>query len=141
MATVILAPACKLPVLRAREERPASREGGSTASAAARLDPKRVVVAAFENRTGDPSLDPVSRVAAEWVTRAISGIRIDVVPSAEAFDIPGAGKDDGKPAARRCRCREAPPRARTGDRAACRSDGSDRHHRPPSLPPRPSRPS
>ena len=57
---------------------------------AARLDPERVAVAIFENRTGDPSLDPVGRMAAEWITEGLSGIRVDVVPSSDVFDVPGA---------------------------------------------------
>jgi tetratricopeptide (TPR) repeat protein len=31
----------------------------------------RVFVAAFENRTGDPSLDPIGRLASDWVTQGI----------------------------------------------------------------------
>ncbi len=46
------------------------------------LDPTRVVVAAFENRTGDPELDPLGRMAADWVTEGLGWIDVvDVVPS------------------------------------------------------------
>ena len=35
------------------------------------LDTRRVLVTAFENQTGDPSLDPLGRMAADWITRGI----------------------------------------------------------------------
>jgi tetratricopeptide (TPR) repeat protein len=35
------------------------------------LDPRRVVVAPFENRTGDARLDPVGKMARDWLTRGI----------------------------------------------------------------------
>jgi serine/threonine protein kinase/tetratricopeptide (TPR) repeat protein len=41
------------------------------------LDPQRIVVAAFDNKTGDELLDPYGRVAADWITQALS--RTDVV--------------------------------------------------------------
>ena len=51
-------------------------EGGATASyraeGAASLDPKRVLVSVFENRTGDPALDPLGSMAADWITRGLS---------------------------------------------------------------------
>jgi serine/threonine protein kinase/tetratricopeptide (TPR) repeat protein len=42
----------------------------------------RVVVAVFENQTGDPSLDPLGRMASDWITQGISmtGL-VDAVPS------------------------------------------------------------
>ncbi len=47
-----------------------------------RLDPTRIVVAAFENRTGDPALDPLGRMAADWVTEELGRIPVvSVVPS------------------------------------------------------------
>ena len=36
------------------------------------LAPKRVVVATFTNRTGDPSLDAVGAMAADWIARGLS---------------------------------------------------------------------
>jgi tetratricopeptide (TPR) repeat protein len=36
------------------------------------VDPNRVVVAAFENKTGDTSLDSLGGVAADWITQEIS---------------------------------------------------------------------
>jgi tetratricopeptide (TPR) repeat protein len=35
------------------------------------LDPRRVVVAPLENRTGDPAFDVVAAMAADWVTRGL----------------------------------------------------------------------
>jgi tetratricopeptide (TPR) repeat protein len=37
----------------------------------ARLDPRLIVVAVFENQTGDPRLDPVGRMAADWITQGL----------------------------------------------------------------------
>ena len=52
------------------------------------LDPKRVAVAIFENRTGDPSLDNFGRMAAESVSQALSQIpTIQVVPSSTVFEL------------------------------------------------------
>ncbi len=51
-------------------------------SEGARLDPQLVAVAVFENQTGEPDLDPLGRMAADWITQALheSGV-VDVVPS------------------------------------------------------------
>jgi len=35
------------------------------------LKPNRVFVAAFENRTGDPTLDPIGRLVSDWITQGI----------------------------------------------------------------------
>jgi serine/threonine protein kinase/tetratricopeptide (TPR) repeat protein len=35
------------------------------------LNPNRVFVAAFENRTGDPTLDPIGRLVSDWITQGI----------------------------------------------------------------------
>jgi TolB-like protein len=48
---------------------------------AAVLHPHRVVVAPFENRTGDPSLDPLGDMAADWIAQGLSRI-----PGAEVVD-------------------------------------------------------
>jgi DNA-binding SARP family transcriptional activator len=46
------------------------------------LDERRVVVAVFDNQTGDPELDPLGRMAADWVTEGLGQIEVvDVVPS------------------------------------------------------------
>jgi tetratricopeptide (TPR) repeat protein len=55
-------------------------------SSATSLDPERVVVAPFENRTGDPALDPVGSLAADWVTEGISrAAGANVVPTSVAL--------------------------------------------------------
>ena len=52
------------------------------------LDPKRVVVAVFENRTGDASLDPLGKMAADWIGEGLSRIEsLQVVPSSTVFDV------------------------------------------------------
>jgi DNA-binding SARP family transcriptional activator len=40
-------------------------------SRAPELDARRVLVIAFDNQTGDPELDPLGRMAADWITRGI----------------------------------------------------------------------
>ena len=37
------------------------------------LEPKRVVVATFENKSGDASLDPLGVMAADWIARGLLG--------------------------------------------------------------------
>ena len=55
------------------------------------LDPKRVVVASFENRTGDSSLDPIGDMAVDWLTQGLSRTGIlQVVDSRTALDEPGS---------------------------------------------------
>lgn len=36
------------------------------------LEPRRVLVAAFENRTGDPALDPLGYMASDWIAQALA---------------------------------------------------------------------
>jgi tRNA A-37 threonylcarbamoyl transferase component Bud32 len=43
------------------------------AKPAALLEPKRVVVATFENKSGDPGLDPLGAMAADWIARGLVG--------------------------------------------------------------------
>jgi len=46
------------------------------------LDPRRTVVAVFENLTGEPALDPLGRIASDWITQGLSRVeRMSVVPS------------------------------------------------------------
>jgi tetratricopeptide (TPR) repeat protein len=54
---------------------------GTFRSAAPDLDPRRVVVAVFDNETGEPALDPLGRMAADWITQGLaeSGL-VDLVP-------------------------------------------------------------
>lgn len=72
-----------------------------TKPAAGALNPKRVVVAGFENRTGDRALDPIGRMAADWITQGLSRIEgIEVVPSTSMLlarsdpEAPAAGNRD-----------------------------------------------
>ena len=44
-----------------------------TRSSATLLEPKRVAVATFENRTGDATLDPLGVMAADWIARGLVG--------------------------------------------------------------------
>ncbi len=54
-------------------QRPAAQEA---------LDAKRVVVAVFDNNTGDPSLDPLGRMAADWLTQGLARMgEVEVAPS------------------------------------------------------------
>jgi len=46
------------------------------------LEPKRIVVAVFENQTGDPALDPLGRMTSDWITQGLSRVEgLQVVPS------------------------------------------------------------
>jgi DNA-binding SARP family transcriptional activator/tetratricopeptide (TPR) repeat protein len=49
-------------------------------------NPRRVVVSVFENQTGEADLDPLGRMAADWITQGLveSGL-VDVVPSTFAL--------------------------------------------------------
>ncbi len=52
-------------------------------------NPRRVAVAVFDNQTGDPAMDPLGRMAADWLTEGLSQTELlEVVPSGEAT---GAG--------------------------------------------------
>ena len=69
------------------------------------LDDSRVMVAPFQNKTGDPALDPIGGMATDWVTRGLTetGI-VDIAAyapkrdakgsiAAEAFDLNTVAKD------------------------------------------------
>jgi TolB-like protein len=59
--------------LRLRDRTPGSAGG---------LEPKRIVVAVFENQTGDPALDPLGRMTSDWITQGLSRVEgLQVVPS------------------------------------------------------------
>ena len=61
------------------------------------LDPKRAAVAIFENRTGDPSLDNLGKMAAESVNQGLLQIpTITVVPSSTVFELPASVMRPGK---------------------------------------------
>jgi len=72
------------------------------------LDPKRVVVAPFENRTGDPSLDSFGTLIAEAVTReAALGGDTAVVPATASTAFTAKGSDRASVAALRALARES----------------------------------
>jgi len=50
--------------------------GTRAPTAAATLAPKRVVIASFENKSGDASLDPLGAMAADWIARGLVGTGI-----------------------------------------------------------------
>jgi tetratricopeptide (TPR) repeat protein len=77
----------------ARLEKPSLGEAGGTppGNAGPKINPKRVVVAPFENKTGDPSLGLIGSIAADWLTQGISQISVlEVSPQ-------GAPAASGKP--------------------------------------------
>jgi DNA-binding SARP family transcriptional activator/TolB-like protein len=50
------------------------------------LNPRRVVVLPFENRTGDPALEPVSNMAADWIVQGLAGRgALEIVPMTAAL--------------------------------------------------------
>jgi tetratricopeptide (TPR) repeat protein len=56
-----------------------------------RLDPRRVVVAVFENQTGEAEYGPLGRMAADYITQGLAGIGyIQVI---DARTIPGVWSD------------------------------------------------
>jgi len=104
------------PILRFRRPRlgwKAALLGGATAAAlltagvlllgkrARALDPRRVVVAGFEDLTGDPALAPLGHLAADWLTQALARRGgLDVVPGAatghlDAADIRALAAETG----------------------------------------------
>jgi len=55
------------------------------------LDPRRVVVAGFEDLSGDSSLAPLGHIAADWLTQALARKRqLEVVPGAAASHLDAA---------------------------------------------------
>lgn len=58
----------------------------SVEDAAPTVDPQRVLVTVFENQTGDPSLDPVGSMAADWIAQGLSRVdELDVIPLTAAM--------------------------------------------------------
>jgi tetratricopeptide (TPR) repeat protein len=52
--------------------------------------PERIVVAVFENRTSDPKLDELGKMACDWITQGLSQTcETDVVPSTTVMQISG----------------------------------------------------
>ncbi|HEU5171721.1 MAG TPA: serine/threonine-protein kinase [Gemmatimonadales bacterium] len=60
------------------------------------LNERRVVVAVIENRTGDPALDNLGHMAADWVTQGLAqtGL-VEVVPSMSAMTSSAAAGGEG----------------------------------------------
>jgi hypothetical protein len=61
-----------------------TRRAHQPAGTTGRLNPKRVVVATFVNRTGDASLAPVGLMAADWIARGLSTAQVVEVAGTEA---------------------------------------------------------
>lgn len=86
----------------------------AAADASPPLDPHRVLVAAFENRTGDPALEPVTYMAADWIAQGLarSGIARVVPFSTVVQETPyltgsDSAAEPGVPAANRLFARGA----------------------------------
>ncbi len=61
-----------------------ARNRGATS---ANVAPHRVVVATFQNRSGDPQLEPVGAMAADWIARGLAGTGIvDVAGTAAELE-------------------------------------------------------
>jgi tetratricopeptide (TPR) repeat protein len=61
------------------------------------LDPKRIVVAVFENQTGDSSLDPLGRMASDWITQGISQITsVVAVPTSATIQAERGTPSEGR---------------------------------------------
>ncbi len=57
------------------------------------LDPDLVAVAAFENLTGDPSLDTLGRITSDWISQGLSQIGgLKVVPTTSVPQLSAAAK-------------------------------------------------
>jgi TolB-like protein/tetratricopeptide (TPR) repeat protein len=68
-----------------------SRTPAKVAATAGGLDPEKVVVAVFANRTGDPTLDALGLQISDWVTQNLSRISIKVGINPEVPSIGGPG--------------------------------------------------
>jgi tetratricopeptide (TPR) repeat protein len=68
---------------------PSAAPTATIPAASSRLDPKRVTVATFENQTGNAELDPVGRMAADWVAHGLvqTGL-VDLVDARTAMRHP-----------------------------------------------------
>jgi TolB-like protein len=56
----------------------------------------RVIVLPYENRTGDPALDPVGQMAAEWITEGLMQTgTVQVVPNFMALEAVSEARDEG----------------------------------------------
>jgi tetratricopeptide (TPR) repeat protein len=65
---------------------------GRTSAPSTALEPKRIVVAVFENETGEGSLDPLGRMTSDWITQGMSRVEgLEVVPSTSVLYVQPAG--------------------------------------------------
>lgn len=82
-SAAVVAVAAVLLVATRRSE-PAAVGSGEPAAAEASFDPRRIVLLPFENRSGDPTLDPVGRMTADWIAQELSktGLVRPVLPVA-----------------------------------------------------------
>jgi serine/threonine protein kinase/tetratricopeptide (TPR) repeat protein len=61
------------------------------------LDPDLVAVAVFENQTGDPKLDPLGRIALDWIVLGLSQIEgLKVVPTMNVLQLSPMAKSGEK---------------------------------------------
>jgi DNA-binding SARP family transcriptional activator/TolB-like protein len=61
------------------------------------LNTERVLVGVFENQTGDPALDPLGQMAADWIARGLLQTgSLEVVAPGTARDARGAGKREAR---------------------------------------------
>jgi TolB-like protein len=66
---------------------------GGTRGPAGALEPRRVVVAVFENQTGDSSLAPLGRMTSDWLTQGMSHVEgLEIVPSTSVLYVQPAGR-------------------------------------------------
>jgi tetratricopeptide (TPR) repeat protein len=57
-------------------------------------DPKRIIVATFENQTGDKSQEPVGRIASDWIIQGLSRAGIaEIVEVPPGETAPGTAKE------------------------------------------------
>ena len=74
---------------------------GRTAGTGPVLEPKRIVVALFENQTGDASLAPLGRMASDWIAQGLSQISVvEVVPTSATVSAEQAAARDPAVSAR-----------------------------------------
>ena len=77
------------PDVRPAEE--LNADGVAGPAAVTTLDPEKVVVAVFVNRTGDPSLDPLGLQISDWVTQSLTriGVKVAINPELPSLGSPG----------------------------------------------------
>jgi serine/threonine protein kinase/tetratricopeptide (TPR) repeat protein len=61
---------------------------------AANPDPKQVVVAGFDNKTGDSAMAPIGDIAADYIARGLASTRL----LHQVYDARAAARESGKPA-------------------------------------------